>query len=81
MTVSWRKTGKKKSSSGQRKKRFVFAGSILWTMSASIFILFKEPDRFSDDELAAFTEAVEALTSSCEAREQQPQSLKYIKLD
>lgn len=64
-----------------RKKRFVFAGSILWTMSASIFILFKKPDRFSDDELAAFTEAVEALTSSCEAREQQPQSLKYIKLD
>lgn len=49
-------------------------------MSASIFILFKKPDRFSDDELAAFTEAVEALTSSCEAREQQPQSLKYIKL-
>lgn len=42
---------------------------------------FEKLDRFSDEDIAAFTEALEVLTASCEAKEQQPQRLKYIKLE
>lgn len=42
---------------------------------------FEKLDRFSDEEIVAFTEALEVLTASCEAKEQQPQRLKYIKLE
>ena len=50
-------------------------------VSKEFFPFFEKLERFSDEEIAAFTEALEVLTASCEAKEQQPQRLKYIKLE
>lgn len=50
-------------------------------VSKHFFPFFEKLDRFSDEEIVAFTEALEVLTASCEAKEQQPQRLKYIKLE
>ena len=50
-------------------------------VSKDFLPFFEKLDRFSDGEIDAFTEALELLTDTCEAREQQPQKLKYIKLD
>lgn len=50
-------------------------------VSKHFFPFFEKLDRFSDEDIAAFTEALEVLTASCEAKEQQPQRLKYIKLE
>ena len=50
-------------------------------VSKEFLPFFEKLERFSDEEIAAFTEALEVLTASCEAKEQQPQRLKYIKLD
>ena len=50
-------------------------------VSKDFLPFFEKLERFSDEEIAAFTEALEVLTASCEAKEQQPQRLKYIKLE
>ena len=50
-------------------------------VSKEFLPFFEKLERFSDEEIAAFTEALEVLTASCEAKEQQPQRLKYIKLE
>ena len=50
-------------------------------VSKEFLPFFEKLERFSDGEIDAFTEALELLTDTCEAREQQPQKLKYIKLD
>ena len=50
-------------------------------VSKEFLPFFEKLDRFSDGEIDAFTEALELLTDTCEAREQQPQKLKYSKLD
>lgn len=42
---------------------------------------FEKLDRFSDEDIAVMTEAIETLTENCKATEPQPPKMKYIKLD
>ena len=42
---------------------------------------FEKLNRFSDEEIAVMTEAIETLTDNCKATEPQPPKMKYIKLD
>lgn len=82
LTVSSRRATKRRSSSGRREKAIRFyRKNSADNVSKEFLPFFEKLERFSDEEIAAFTEALEVLTASCEAKEQQPQRLKYIKLD
>lgn len=50
-------------------------------VSKHFFPFFEKLDRFSDEDIAGMTEAIETLTENCKATEPQPPKMKYIKLD
>lgn len=82
MTASLRKATKRKSSSGRREKAIRFyKQNTIDHVSKHFLPFFEKLDRFSDEDIAGMTEAIETLTDNCKATEPQPPKMKYIKLD
>ena len=50
-------------------------------VSKTFISFFEYMDRFTDEEISAFTKGLDILTDSVDKTEQQPKTVKYIKLE